>query len=74
VAPVDKYFFRDLQKKVPGLASVPKDCLASQELRIPIGMAIDKGQPVFLNWLRAIAGDIQPDVDAEMGKVVETGR
>jgi len=70
VAPIDKFFFRDLQKKVPGLASVPKDCLASQELPIPIGMAIDKGQPVFLDWLRAVAADIKPGVDAEMAKTV----
>ncbi len=70
VAPIDKFFFRDLQKKVPGLASVPKDCLASQELPIPIGMAIDKGQPTFLDWLRAVAADIKPGVDAEMAKTV----
>ena len=70
VAPIDKFFFPGLQKKVPGLASVPKDCLASQELPIPIGMAIDKGQPAFLDWLRAVATDIRPEVDAEMAKAV----
>ncbi len=71
VAPIDKFFFRDLQKKVPGLVSVPKDCLASQELQIPIGMAIDKGQPAFLDWLRSVAADIKPEVGAEMAKAVQ---
>jgi polar amino acid transport system substrate-binding protein len=74
VAPIDKFFFRDLQKKVPGLASVPKDCLASQELPIPIGMAIAKGQPALLDWLRAVAASIKPEVDAEMTKTVQAGR
>ena len=73
VAPIDKFFFPGLQKKVPGLASVPKDCLTSQELPIPIGMAIDKGQPAFLEWLRAVATDIKPKVDAEMAKAIGVG-
>lgn len=73
VAPIDKFFFRDLQWKVPGLASVPKDCLASQELPIAIGMAIDKGQPVFLDWMRAVAASIKPEVDIEMAKTVRAG-
>ncbi|WP_342722405.1 transporter substrate-binding domain-containing protein [Bradyrhizobium sp. B097] len=71
VAPIDKFFFRDLQRKLPGLVSVPKDCLASEELPISIGMAIDKGQPAFLDWLRAVAASIKPDVDAEMAKTVQ---
>jgi hypothetical protein len=53
--------------------SAPKDCLASQELPISIGMAIDKGQPAVLDWLRAVAASIKPEVDAEMAKTVQTG-
>lgn len=70
VAPIDKFFFPDLRRKVPQLVSVPRDCLASQELPIPIGMAIDRGQPAFLAWLRAVAASIKPDVDAAMRKVL----
>ena len=73
VAPIDKFFFPGLQKKVPGLASVPKDCLASQELPITIGMAIAKGQPAFVDWLRAVAAAAKPEVDAEMAKTIEAG-
>lgn len=73
VVPIDKFFFRTLQRKVPGLASVPKDCLASQELPVSIAMAIDKGQPAFLDWLRAVAASIKPEVDAEMARTVQAG-
>jgi polar amino acid transport system substrate-binding protein len=73
VAPIDKYFFGRLQKEVPGLASVPKNWLASQELPIPIGMAIGKGQPEFLAWLQAVAADIRPEVEAEMANTVQAG-
>ena len=73
VVPIDKFFFRTLQRKVPGLASMPKDCLASQELPVSIAMAIDKGQPAFLDWLRAVAASIKPEVDAEMARTVQAG-
>ena len=43
--------------------SAPKDCLASQELPISIGMAM----------LRAVAASIKPEVDAEMAKTVRAG-
>ncbi len=72
VAPIDQYFFAALAKKTPGLVTIPKGgaCLASQELTIPIGMAVAKGQPAFIEWLRAVATAIKPQVDAEHAKVV----
>lgn len=75
VAPIDQFFFAGLAKKVPGLVSVPGGaaCLASQELPIPIAMAIDKGQPAFLAWLRAVAGAVKPQADAEQSRVVRAG-
>ena len=74
VAPIDEFFFADLAGRVPGLASVPKECLTSDELPIPIGMAVAKGQPQFLAWLRAVAEEDKPEVDAEMAAVVQMGR
>ncbi len=74
VAPIDKFFFADLARRVPGLVSIPKACLASDELPIPIGMAVDKGQPAFVAWLRAVAAAVQPEVDAEMATVIKEGR
>lgn len=75
VATIDKFFFAALAKKTPGLVSVPKGdaCLSSQELPIPIGMAIDKNQPAFLSWLRAVAEEIRPQVEAEQVRVEKAG-
>ena len=74
VAPIDKFFFADLARRIPGLVSMPRACLASDELPIPIGMAVDKGQPVFVDWLRAVAAAVRPEVDAEMAAVIKKGR
>ena len=75
VATIDKFFFAGLAKKTPGLVSVPKGdaCLSSQELPIPIAMAIDKNQPAFLAWLRAVAEEIKPQVEAEQARVEQAG-
>ena len=62
----DKFFFEGVAKKVPGLVTIPTGaaCLASQEMPIPIGLGIDKHQPEFLEWLRAVADEIKPQVGA----------
>ena len=75
VAPIDQFFFTGLANKTPGLASVPPGpaCLDSQELTITLGMAINKNQPAFLAWLRGVAAEIKPQVDAEMLKLVRMG-
>ena len=75
VAPIDQFFFAAVAAKVPGLVTIPKGvgCLNSTELPIPIGMAISKGQPVFLNWLREEARFIGPQLDAEQRRVVAEG-
>ena len=75
VAPIDQFFFAGLSRKVPGLETIPKGaaCLSSTELSIPIGMAISKGQPVFLDWLRAEAREIKPQLEAEQTRVVAEG-
>lgn len=75
VAPIDQFFFAGLAKKLPGLATIPKDaaCLSSAELPLPIGMAISKGQPVFLAWLRAEAKAVGTQVEAEQARVVAEG-
>jgi polar amino acid transport system substrate-binding protein len=73
VANIDKFFFSGLAKKVPGLISVPKDYLTSRELSIPVGMAIDKNQPEFLAWLRAVAEAIRPQLAAEEEDLEKAG-
>ena len=74
-ASIDKFFFAGLAKQHPGLVTVPKGdaCLASQEMSTPVGMAIDKDQPVFLTWLRAVAEASKPQTHAEEVRVEKAG-
>lgn len=75
VTTIDKFFFDGVAKKVPGLVTVPRGaaCLASQELPIPVGLGIDKRQPEFLAWLRAVAAEIKPQVVAAETRVEKAG-
>ena len=75
VAPIDQFFFVGLSKKLPGLVTIPRGaaCLRSTELPLPIGMAVSKGQPVFLAWLRAEAEAVELQVQAEQARVVAEG-
>ncbi|MBO9123724.1 MULTISPECIES: substrate-binding periplasmic protein [unclassified Rhizobium] len=63
-----------LNKKVPGLTALPKEnnCQDSNEKAAPVGLAIDKGQDVFLEWLRAVEKDMQPKLTADEARTVET--
>ena len=74
-APIDKFFFADLARKVPGLRTLPKGdaCLASQEMLTPVGIAVDKNQPAFLAWLRGVADAVKPEVEAEEARLVKAG-
>jgi polar amino acid transport system substrate-binding protein len=56
-----------LRKKVKGLAVFPKenDCQDSKEYANPLGMGVEKNQPVFLDWLRAVENRMQPALLAE---------
>ena len=75
VTTIDKFFFDGVAKKVPGLVTVPRGaaCLASQEMPIPVGLGIDKHQPEFLKWLRAVADEIKPQVVAAEARVEKAG-
>ena len=75
VTTIDKYFFKGLSERTPGLVSVPKDagCLRSTELPIPIGLAVSKGQPAFFAFLQNVARQIRPRLDAEQARVEKFG-
>jgi polar amino acid transport system substrate-binding protein len=59
---------------VKGLAALPKEknCQDSTEKASPVGLAVDKNQPVYLEWLRAVAKSIAPQLEADEQKVVAT--
>jgi polar amino acid transport system substrate-binding protein len=76
VAPDDKTSLVQLRKKIPGLATWPSGdaCLTSTLFSQPVGLAIDKGQPVFLAWLTAVQQEIQPRLQAEELRVMKAGQ
>ena len=73
-APINRVPWVAMNRKVKGLAVLPKanNCQDSQEKAQPVGLAIDKKQPVFLAWLRAVEKQMQPKLDAEESRVVNS--
>ena len=73
-APINRVPWVAMNRKVKGLAVLPKanNCQDSQEKAQPVGLAFDKKQPVFLAWLRAVEKQMQPKLDAEEARVVNT--
>jgi len=63
-----------LQSKVKGLTALPKErnCQGSTEKSSPVGLAVDKNQKVYLDWLRAVAKDMQAKLDQDEQRVVQT--
>src|SRR5271165_1178143 len=66
-APINRIPFVAMSRKVKGLAALPSanNCQDSQEKAQPVGIAIDKNQPAFLEWLRAVAKTMQPKLTAD---------
>ncbi len=66
VAPVNRIAWLPMAHKVKGLGVLPRenDCQDSTERATPGGMAIDKGQPVLLDWMRAVEKEIHGRVHA----------
>ncbi len=73
-APINRVPWVAMNRKVKGLAVLPKEnnCQDSQEKAQPVGLAIDKNQAAFLTWLRAVEKTMQPKLDAEEARVVNT--
>jgi polar amino acid transport system substrate-binding protein len=73
-APINRIPYVPMARKVKGLASLPKDnnCQGSTEKAQPVGVAIDKKQPEFLEWAQAVEKSIHPQLVASEQKVIET--
>jgi len=61
-------------RKLKQLAVLPKDdnCQGSTEKAAPVGMAIDKNQPAFLQWARAVEKELEPALRRDEARVVDT--
>jgi polar amino acid transport system substrate-binding protein len=73
VAPIDNVVWPRLEKSQPGLVVFPKgeDCLKSTENALPIGYAIDKNDPAFLQFLAATTAEIKDRYEAEEIRVMQ---
>lgn len=73
VAPIDNVAWPNLAKQVPGLIVFPlgDECLKSNEMATEVGMAIDKADPVFRDWLTAVYGEVKNKVTAEELRILK---
>ncbi|MFT3718163.1 substrate-binding periplasmic protein [Pseudorhodoferax sp.] len=73
-APINRVPWVGLQQKVKGLAVLPREnnCQTSSEKASPVGLAIDKGQPAYLDWLRQVAKAQKAQLDADEARIVGT--
>ncbi|PWL18933.1 ABC transporter substrate-binding protein [Falsochrobactrum shanghaiense] len=75
VAPINRIPFIALSKNVKGLEALPREnnCQDSTEAVNEIGLAIDKNQPEYLEWLKAVAEPKLPELlkleEAEVAKM-----
>lgn len=73
-APINRVPWVTLQGKVKGLAVLPKanNCQDSGEKASPVGLAIDKNQPEYREWLREVAKVQKSRLDADEARIVQT--
>jgi len=71
-APINRVPWVGLQHKVKGLAVLPKEnnCQSSTEKASPVGLAVDKNQPAYLEWLRQVAKARKAQLDADEARVI----
>lgn len=73
-APSNRVPLVGIQKKVKGLSVLPKEnnCQDSAEKAAPVGLAIDKGQDAFLEWLRAVSKRLESQLKVDELRVIDT--
>ncbi|GGF24964.1 hypothetical protein GCM10011611_33770 [Aliidongia dinghuensis] len=73
VSPINRIPWVALNKKVKGLKAFPEgnNCQDSKEMGTDVGSAIDKNQPEFLAWLKAVETRMQPQLTAEEKKAID---
>lgn len=72
-APVNRVQWIALSRKVKELAILPKEnnCQDSHEKAQPVGLAIHKGQDVFLDWTRAVAKRMDAQLKADEMRIIK---
>ncbi|MGE0211569.1 MAG: substrate-binding periplasmic protein [Parvibaculaceae bacterium] len=74
-ASIDNVAWPQLEKQVPGLVSWPAgdDCLKSSEMSTGVGLAVDKKDTVFHDWLQAVYDEIKDKVTEEEIRLLKSG-
>ena len=72
--PINRVPWVAMGRKLNALGVLPSDnnCQNSTEKAAPVGMAIDKNQPAFLAWARAVEKELEPKLKADEARVVDT--
>jgi polar amino acid transport system substrate-binding protein len=72
--PINRVPWVAMGRKLNTLDVLPKDnnCQNSMEKAAPVGMAIDKNQPAFLTWARAVEKELEAKLKADEARVVDT--
>src|SRR5215469_17126761 len=72
--PINRVPWVAMGRKLKQLAVLPREnnCQDSKEKAAPVGMAVDKNQPAFLQWARAVAKEIEPALRKDEARVVDT--
>ncbi len=73
-APINRVPWVAMNNKVKGLAALPSanNCQDSAEKAQPVGLAIDKGQQAFLDWLRAVEKSVHAKLETDEQAVIAT--
>lgn len=73
-APINRVPWVPMNQKVKGLTVFPaaNNCQDSTEKASPVGLAVDKNQAVYLDWLRQVEKTLAPKLAAEEKRVVES--
>ena len=73
VTPINRIPWQALNRKVKGLTALPREngCQDSPEMASDIGLAIDKNQPEFLEWLRAVEKRLHADLEKEEQAIIQ---
>src|SRR5437016_549884 len=72
--PINRVPWVAMGRKLKQLAVLPKEnnCQNSTEKAAPVGMAIDKNQPAFLQWTRAVEKEMEPQLNNDEARVIDT--
>ena len=72
--PINRVPWVAMGRKLPALSALPKEnnCQNSTEKAAPVGMAIDKNQPAFLTWARAVEKELEGKLKTDEARVVDT--